>query len=90
MLRTVSASVSPFFTLDEAAEKFTTSALSRFSANSKLRRVRVLFSKNKLATVKSLKLGTFRMGRLMMSLNPLAVSKISSTSALVSPRMPNR
>ena len=34
--------------------------------------------------------GPFRMGRLMMSLNPWAVSNISSTSARVRPRMPNK
>ncbi len=73
MLRTVSASVSPFFTLDEAAEKFTTSALRRFWANSKLNRVLVLFSKKRLATVRSRRLGTFLMGRLITSLNSLAV-----------------
>jgi hypothetical protein len=54
ILLTVSTKVSPFFTEEEAAEKFTTSALKRFSANSKERRVRVEFSKNKLAMVISL------------------------------------
>ena len=62
MLLTVSMSVSPFLTEDEAAEKLTTSADSRFSANSKDKRVRVEFSKNKLAMVMSLKEGTFFMG----------------------------
>ena len=90
MLLTVSARVSPFLTLDEAAEKLTTSADSRFSANSKLSRVRVLFSKNRLATVRSRRLGTFLMGRLMTSLNSRAVSKTASMSDRFSPRMPSR
>jgi hypothetical protein len=59
MLFTVSTSVSPFFTELLAAEKFTTSADRRFSANSKDKRVRVEFSKNKLAMVISLSEGTF-------------------------------
>ena len=58
----------PFFNEDCEAEKFITSALRRFSANSKESLVRVLFSKNKLAMVMSLRLGTFLMGRLMTSL----------------------
>jgi hypothetical protein len=58
---TVSIRVSPFLTEEEDAEKLTTSALRRFWANSNDKRVRVEFSKNKLATVKSLKEGTFLM-----------------------------
>ncbi len=61
-------SVSPFFTEEEAAEKFTTSALKRFSASSKESRVLVEFSKNRLAMVISLSEGTFLMGRLITSL----------------------
>ena len=90
MLLTVSARVSPFFTLDEAAEKLTTSAERRFSANSKLNRVRVLFSKNRLATVRSRKLGTFLIGRLMTALNSRAFWKTASMSDRCSPRMPSR
>jgi len=48
ILFTVSTRVSPFLTEDEPAEKLTTSALKRFSANSKERRVRVLFSKKQI------------------------------------------
>lgn len=59
MLLTVSSSVSPFFTEELAALKFTVSALNRFSASSKLIRVRVEFSKKRLATVVSRRLGTF-------------------------------
>ena len=74
MLFTVSTNVSPFFTLEPAAEKFTTSADNLFSASSKESLVRVEFSKNKLATVKSLREGTFLMGRFSTSLNSVAVA----------------
>jgi len=47
----VSASVSPFTTLDVPIAIFSVSALSRFSAISKDVRVRVLGSKNRLMTV---------------------------------------
>ena len=90
MLFTVSTKVSPFFTLEPAAEKLTTSAERRFSANSKDKRVRVEFSKKRLATVKSRSEGTFLMGRFNTSLNSLAVAWIKSTSALVSPLIPKR
>ena len=65
---TVSSRVSPFFTLLEEAEKLSVSAERRFSANSKEIRVRVEFSKNRLAMVMSRREGTFLMGRLMTSL----------------------
>ena len=45
-----------------------------FSASSNERRVRVEFSKNKLATVKSRREGTFLMGRFNTSLNSFAVA----------------
>ena len=44
MFSTVSRSVSPFETDEPVFEKLTVSALKRFSASSKLIRVRVLFS----------------------------------------------
>src|SRR5690625_4870079 len=68
ILFTVSTNVSPLFTEDEAAEKLTVSAESLFSASSKDKRVRVLSSKNRLAMVISLRLGTFLIGRLITSL----------------------
>ena len=64
----------------EAAEKLTTSADNLFSASSKDKRVRVEFSKNKLAIVMSRKEGTFFIGRLMTSLKLSAVLKINSIS----------
>ena len=69
ILLTVSINVSPFLTEEEAAEKLITSALKRFSANSKDKRVLVEFSKNKFAIVISRSVGTFLIGRLMTSLN---------------------
>src|SRR5690625_7288011 len=69
ILFTVSTSVSPLFTDDEDAERFIVSAESRFSANSKDKRVRVLSSKNRLAIVMSLRLGTFLIVRVSTSLN---------------------
>src|SRR5690554_7908149 len=68
MLFTVSIKVSPFLTEDCAAEKFITSADSRFSASSNDKRVRVLFSKNIFAMVISRSEGTFLMDRLITSL----------------------
>ena len=68
MLFTVSIRVSPFLTEDWEAEKLMISAESLFSASSKDKRVRVLFSKKILAMVMSLREGTFFMERLMTSL----------------------
>jgi len=65
----VSIKVSPLLTDDDEAEKLITSAERRFSASSKESLVRVLFSKKRLATVISLREGTFLMGRFMTSLN---------------------
>ena len=73
ILFTVSTRVSPFFTLEEEAEKLTTSADRRFSANSKESFVLVEFSKKILAIVISRSEGTFLMGRLMTSLKLSAV-----------------
>ena len=56
---TVSTNVSPFLTDELDAEKFITSALNLFCANSNDNLVRVEFSKNKFATVISLNDGTF-------------------------------
>lgn len=56
---TVSIRVSPFETEEDDEAKLMVSALKRFWANSKDILVRVEFSKNKLATVISLREGTF-------------------------------
>ncbi len=90
MLLTVSTRVSPFLTEELEAAKLMTSALRRFSANSKLNRVRVEFSKNKLAIVMSRSEGTFLIGRLITSLNWAAQCKIKWMSSGLSPLMPKR
>ena len=77
MLLTVSIRVSPFLTELLEALKLTMSAESRFSANSKDKRVRVEFSKNKLAMVISRREGTFFIGRLITSLKLSAILKIN-------------
>ena len=61
--RAVSLSVSPFFSELASAEKLITSALRRRAANSKLMRVRVLGSTNRLTTVLPRNAGTFLMDR---------------------------
>src|SRR5690554_1361989 len=73
MLFTVSIKVSPLATDEPDDEKLITSAESLFSASSKDNFVRVLFSKNRLAMVISLKEGTFFIGLLITSLNWSAV-----------------
>src|SRR5688572_24277172 len=90
ILFTVSSSVSPLLTEDELALKLITSALNRFSASSNEMRVRVEFSKNKLAIVTSLSEGTFLIGLLMTSLNWSEVSKMSSMSSRVIYFIPSR
>jgi hypothetical protein len=66
----------PFFKLELPAVKFTISAESLFSANSKESFVLVLFSKNKLAMVISLSVGTFLIGLFITSLKLSAVLNI--------------
>ena len=90
MLFTVSMSVSPFETDETDAEKLTTSAERRFSASSNEVRVRVLFSKNRLAMVVPLSEGTFLMGRDNTSEKVSAVRRISSMSFLLRYLIPNR
>ena len=87
---TVSTNVSPLVTDDCEAEKLITSAERRFSASSKERRVRVLFSKKRLAMVISRSEGTFLIGRLITSLKWSAVSKISCISFSVIYLIPKR
>ena len=70
--------VSPLLTLEPLLLKLTTSALNRFSASSKLTRVRVLLSKKRLAMVISRNDGTFFIGLPSTSLKPSAVRKINS------------
>lgn len=69
-------SVSPFVALLVDADMLKVSALIRFAAISKERRVRVLGSKKRLITVLPRKVGTFLMGRRDISLKDSAVCKI--------------
>ena len=80
-LSAVSISVSPFSRAEPEVEKLMLSADSRFSAISKLERVRVEASKKRLSTVLPRSVGTFLIGRSPISLNDSAVSRISSISA---------
>ena len=79
-----------FDTEEAEAEKFKTSAESRFSANSKEMRVRVEFSKKRFTIVISRSEGTFFIGRLMTSMNWSAVSKMRLMSSGVMSFMPNK
>ena len=90
ILLTVSIRVSPFETDEEEAEKLTISALKRFWANSNEMRVRVEFSKKILATVISLREGTFLIGRLIMALKLSAVSNTNSISSEVISFIPSK
>ena len=80
-LRTVSASVSPFETLEPAEAMFTVSALSRFSAISNEVRVRVLGSQKRLTTVWPRRAGTFLIDRVPTSFMASAVSSTSRISS---------
>ena len=89
-LCTVSASVSPFTTLDCAIAMLSVSALRRFSATSNDVRVRVLGSKNRLTTVLPRSAGTFLIVRVPTSFIASAVSRISTISSGVRSAMPSR
>ena len=85
----VSSNVSPFTTLLEDGEKFTTSALKRLAASSNEVRVRVLGSKNTFTTVFPRRAGTFLISRPLTSLKGSAASRskvISSDDSEASPR----
>ena len=90
ILFAVSTNVSPFFKLELPAVKFTISAESLFSASSNESFVLVLFSKNKLAMVISLSVGTFLIGLFITSLKLSAVLKIRSISDLVKSLIPSK
>ena len=89
-LSAVSLSVSPFLNDDASAEKFTMSAESRCAASSKLMRVRVDGSTNKLTTVLPRSAGTFLMARSPTALKPRAVSSTVVISSAVSDSMSSR
>src|SRR5262245_19396815 len=76
----VSIRLSPFESAEPEAEKFRLSADRRFSAISKLDRVRVEDSKKRLTTVLPRRVGTFLIGRSPISESDLAVDRRSSIS----------
>src|SRR6476646_914655 len=82
--RAVSLSVSPFCKLDVVAERFTTSALRRKAASSKLVRVRVLGSTKKLTIVLPRNAGTFLISRVPTVLNAAVVSRSVRISSSLS------
>ena len=86
----VSLSVSPFLNDDASAEKLMMSALNRMAASSKLVRVRVDGSTNKLTTVLPRNAGTFLMARLPTALKLRAVSSTVMISPAVSDSMSSR
>ena len=89
-LRAVSTSVSPLETEEPPAAKFTVSAESRFSANSKEMRVRVEFSKKALTMVFPRSTGTFLIGRSEISLKGSAVSRMPRICSRESSSSPSR
>ena len=89
-LRAVSLSVSPFLNDDASVEKLMTSADNRCSASSKLMRVRVDGSTNRLITVLPRSAGTFLMARSPTALNARAVSSTVTISSGVSDSMSSK
>jgi len=81
MFRAVSMKLSPLATLLVPAEKSTTSAPSRRAASEKLSRVRVEFSKNRLAIVWPVSRATFSVQPFVASLSRTAVSRINVSSS---------
>ena len=77
----VSLRLSPFDTLEPLAEKLSTSADSRFAAVSKLIRVRVESSKNRLITVRPRSVGSFLISRDCVAAIWAAVSSTSTASS---------
>ena len=77
-VRAVSRIVSPFESEEVPGAKFKVSAESRLAASSKLLRVRVEDSKNRLATTLLCKVGTFLLRRDNTSTKLTAVCKTVS------------
>ena len=88
MFRAVSTRVSPLPRLEAEALKLITSAESILPAISKEVRVRVEGSKKRFTTSRPRSVGTFLMGRAMISLSERAVSRMDSTSARESSEIP--
>src|SRR5437764_6681239 len=88
--KAVSTRLSPFESEEPEAEKLRLSADRRFSAISKLDRVRVEDSKKRLTTVLPRRVGTFLIGRSPTSANDLAVVRMRSISPGDRSEMPKR
>ncbi len=86
----VSRMLSALVRLDDDGEKLTTSAESRLPAISKLVRVRVDDSKNRLISVRPRSVGTFLTSRRPTSCMRSAVSRMRSRSARSRSSMPSR
>ena len=86
-LRIVSSKLSPFEVADVAIFILITSAPNFFAANSKVVRVRVLFSKNKFITVLSRNNGIdfIFLDDCVLSINVSAVSRICVKSSALKP-----
>ena len=89
-LRAVSLRVSPFFSEEASAVKLMISAERRCSASSKLIRVRVEGSTNRLTTVLPRRAGTFLIARWPTALKARAVSSTVTISSGASDSMSRR
>src|SRR5262249_8836805 len=89
-LSMVSSSVSPFVVDDTPMLRLMTSAERRLAAISKVVRVRVLFSKNRLNTVLPRSSGTFFTSRSAIETNGTAVSRIRPITSDGSPSSVSR
>jgi hypothetical protein len=86
----VSISVSPFLMDEVETDMLMTSPPSRLPASSKLVRVRVESSKNRLIRVRPLRVEAFLSACRFCSTNPSARSRRKSMSGRVSPSIPRR
>ncbi len=86
----VSSSDSPFAELDRMMSRLNTSALRRRAAISKVVRVRVLFSKNRLNTLLPRSSGTLFTSRSATLMKLSAVDRIRSITAFGRPSVDSR
>ena len=86
----VSRSDSPFFTDEDPAEKESTSADIRLAAVSNDMRVRVESSKNRVATVRPRRVGTFGLARRPTSAKESVTRSTSAISSAPRSSMPSR
>ncbi len=86
----VSSRLSPLAVDERAMSRLMTSADSRLAAISKVVRVRVLFSKNRLNTLLPRSSGTFFTSRSLTDRKVPAVSRICVSTALGRPSMDSR